>query len=298
MAPTSPSDARPLGPTLAVLLSAALWGTLWIPLRHVRAADSSGALRVAAAFMLPLAVLAPLALARRRHPLTPLLVEARPGFWLALGVALYAEGLVRGEVARVILLFYLTPVWSTLLARIVLAEPILGRRLLAVGMGLGGVLVVFGPGTGPMGPGDGLGLAAGVVWALAAVEARQRPAARLPDRALVHFLLLGPLFLLVASLPGAQVLGRAAPGLHAGAWPWLGALALGWMLPVVLLTFFGAARLDPGRYAVLLMVEVVVAIASSALLAGERLTAREGLGALLILGAVAVELVPARRAHG
>lgn len=282
---------RELSPTLAVLVSAVLWGTLWIPLRHVRGLDPEGALRVAAGFLLPLVVLVPLVLARGSRAAAPLLREGRAGFWLALGVALYAEGLVRGQVARVILLFYLTPIWSTLLARILLSEPIPARRVLAIGLGLAGMLVIFGPGTGATGPGDLLGLAAGIAWAFAAVEARRRPAAPLLDRTLVHFLLLGPLFLAAAALPGSPAPSGAAPW-GGGPWLWLAPFAALWMLPVVLLTLFGAARLDPGRYAMLLMLEVVVGLASSTLLIAEPFTLREALGAALILTAITVELRP------
>ena len=95
-----------------------------------------------------LAVLLPAAFWTRRRLFEGLRTQLVPGFCLAVGIALYTEGIVRGEVARVILLFYLTPVWSTLLSRIVLGNPITGRRLTTILLGLAGMLVIFGAGGG------------------------------------------------------------------------------------------------------------------------------------------------------
>ena len=58
---------------------------------------------------------------------------------LALSIALYSEGLLRGTVARVLLSFYLTPVWSTLFERLLLGEPITGRRIVTILLGLVGI---------------------------------------------------------------------------------------------------------------------------------------------------------------
>jgi hypothetical protein len=57
---------------------------------------------------------------------------------MAACIALYAEALLRGSVARVILLFYLTPVWSTLLAWVFLGARITGVRIVTVALGLAG----------------------------------------------------------------------------------------------------------------------------------------------------------------
>jgi drug/metabolite transporter (DMT)-like permease len=63
------------------------------------------------------------------------------------------------------------------------------------------------------------------------------------------------------------------------------------MLPVIWLTLIGASRVPPGRFAILLMFEIVVGLTTAALLTEERLTSREYVGALLILGGIATEIV-------
>jgi len=289
---TPHSAARPL-PELAILLSTLLWGTLWVPVRGLHGASANGAWATSLGFLLPLLVLLPAALAGWQRTPGGLRSCAGAGFWLALGIALYAEGVARGQVARVVLLFYLTPVWSIVLARIALQQPITHRRLATIALGLAGMLVIFAGGGGP-GSGvslaDGMGLAGGIAWAIALVAANRNASPTSFERVVAQFLFLAPVYFLVASLPGAEGAGGAgAPG-AADALPWLLAFSLLWMLPVVWLTVFAAARLEPGRFAILLMFEIVVGIASATLLANEPLGAREIAGALLVLGAIGVEI--------
>jgi len=284
-------DLAASGPILA---SALLWGTLWIPLREIRAAGSSGPLLTAAGFLLPLAVLAPFA--ARRWPQIRRAGFALPaaGFGLALSIALYSEGLVRGSVGRVVLLFYLMPVWTTLFARIHLSQPITARRLASIALGLAGLAVIYGPtlvASGPGAPGDWMGLLAGIVWAATMVFFLPAAGQIAFDRVLAQFVFLGPVYLLVSMLPGA---GAAVAAVSHSTLPlaWLLAFSLVWMLPAVWLTIFGASRLEPGRAAVLFMLEIAVALVSAALLTAEPFGMSEALGAALIAGAGGVELIP------
>ena len=56
------------------------------------------------------------------------------------------------------------------------------------------------------------------------------------------------------------------------------------------MTLYGAQRLTPGRVGILLLGEVVVGVASAALLTDEPFGWREGLGTALILGAALAEV--------
>ena len=281
-----------LAPQLAVLVSTLLWGTLWIPVRSMNQGGAAGAWITTLGFLIPLAVLLPVALARRRRTLAGLRQLRFAGLWLALGIALYTEGLVRGQIARVILLFYLTPMWGTLLARIFLGEPITGRRLATIVLGFAGMLVIFGADLGPSrsATADWMGLAAGFSWAVAMVAFNRGASVPLFERVFVHFVFLAPVFFLVTLVPGDA--GNAGIALQPGLrfLPWLLAFSLLWMLPVIGLTVFGASHLDPGRFAILLMFEIVVALASAALLTDEPFGARELAGAALVLAAIGVEI--------
>jgi drug/metabolite transporter (DMT)-like permease len=287
-----------LSSDFAILASAVLWGTLWIPLRQIHDAGLSREWATAASFLLPLLVLAPLALRRWRRIAASRGELATVGFWLALAIALYAEGVVRGQVARVVLLFYLTPVWSTLLARWQLGEPITGRRVATILLGLGGMLVLFGAEAGipmPRAAAEWMALVAGIAWAVSMVHVNRTASHPPLDRVLAQFAFLGPLFLLVTLIPGGEVAARLQVGALAAAAPRVLVLALVWMLPVVWLTIFGASRLEPGRVAILLMLEIVVTLTTAALLTDEPFGRRELGGAALILAASGVELGRATR---
>ena len=65
------------------------------------------------------------------------------GLITGLSLVLYADALVYTEVIRAMLLFYLTPVWSTLLARIFLKEPITWRRGIGFGLAMAGAALVI-----------------------------------------------------------------------------------------------------------------------------------------------------------
>jgi len=270
-----------------------LWGTLWIPVRRIHEAGSGGAWVTALGFLIPLGALLPVALARWRDTLAGFRELRFASFWLALGIALYTEGVVRGQIARVILLFYLTPMWGTLLARIFLGEPITGRRVATIALGFAGMLAIFGFDGGipsPRSGGDWMGLAAGFAWAVAMVAFHRGTSRPIFERAFVQFAFLGPVFLLVALVPGDGSAASVAFHLSASSLPWLLAFALLWMLPVIWLTVYAASAVDPGRFAILLMFEIVVGLATAAILTDEPFGARELAGALLVMGAIAVEI--------
>jgi drug/metabolite transporter (DMT)-like permease len=200
----------------------------------------------------------------------------------------------------VTLLFYLAPVWATLLALAVLREPVGGLRVVSVVLGLAGAMVLLGFAGGlplPRSGGDWLGLAAGVLFALSVTLVRKGAAIEGFEQTLVAFAsaaLLSLALLLLLPAEGSTV--------SAAVLAWAALAALAWLLPVTWLLLWGARFLEPGRVSLLLLFEVAVAAVSAALLAGEPFGLREAAGCLLILAAGALEgwaeLRPGRRAVG
>ncbi len=283
-----------MAPHAAILLSALLWGTLWIPLREINESGASGAAATAMSFLLGLVILLPFAMVKARRILAGGWPLAASGFFLAVSIAFYAEGMVRGEVARVLLLFYLTPVWSTLLARLMLKQPITRRRVATIVFGLAGLAVILGDETGipvPRGVADWMGLASGVAWGLALVYIQRTASRRNFDRIFAAFIFLAPVYYLMTLLPGSRVSVGMEGALLTDWAMMLVALALIWLLPVVGLTVYGASRLDPGRVAIFLMLEIVIGLASAAWLLDEPFGAREIIGATLIGAAMLAEVV-------
>ena len=284
-------------PSLAISFSAVLWGTWWIPLRKL---DSLGggtiwlvALGVCspALLFLPTFVLSGGRILRRGWPV---LLCA---LFFGLSITFYAEGALRGNVARVILLFYLTPVWSTLLARLMLAEPITRERLVSIALGLTGLWIILGDQSGSLIPrprdlAEWMGLLAGLFWALAMVYVQKNRGANIIEMAFPILFCYAVSFLLLTLIPG----GRAWSTLPAIQWheaiAWVVLIAVIWHIPTVLLSLYGAREVEPGRVAILLMLEVVIGVGSAAMLANEPFGVREIIGALFILSASLYEFVP------
>ncbi|MDD9856900.1 MAG: DMT family transporter [Gammaproteobacteria bacterium] len=291
-----PATASTTWPTLAILASTVLWGTWWIPLRKLDALGFGSIWSTGAGLMIPLLAMLPVVVVHRRRIARagrPLLLGA---FFFACALAMYAEGMLRGQVARVILLFYLTPVWSTLLARFMLGQPITPRRILTLVFGLSGMLVILEVDNAsplPRDVGEWLGLASGVAWGLAMVYTRRTRAHPVADKVALQFIFLVVIFAALTAIPGGRQ--WSAAGLEADfspwLWLWLPGFALVWNLPVVWLTFYGGGRIEPGRVAILLMMEVAIGIVTASLFTDEPFGLRELLGAVLIIAAGLTEFV-------
>lgn len=293
--------AAGIAPNVAILITSVLFGTLWIPMREINEAGLSGPAATTVSFLLGFLVVLPLGLTRTRRILAGGWAMWNGGFLLAVSIALFAEGVVRGEVARVMLLFYLTPVWSTILGRLMLGVPITRRRFATIVLGLTGMTIILGGEAGlpiPRSVADWMGLAAGLLWAVGAVYVN-RSVSRPPfDRIFVSLIFLAPACYLLTLVPGARDSLGVEGVLVGNAVAMVVLLALVWIVPIVGLTIYGAGLLDPGRVAILLMFEIVVGLGGVALLLDEPIGLREVTGAMLIGGAILAEFIakPAARA--
>jgi drug/metabolite transporter (DMT)-like permease len=285
-------------PVAAVALPASLWGLWWLPLRALAEAGLSGPAVNAALYGIASLALLPWFWRRRARIAAGGLLLLGAGGLFGAALVAWNLALIQGEVVRVTLLFYLAPVWATLLAVLLLREPVGRLRVLSVVLGLAGAAVLLGFAAGlplPRSLGDWLGLAAGVLFALSVTLVRKGEAISGLEQTMVSFAAAALLsLLLLAAGPPPD----ATPSVAVLAWAALAALV--WLVPCTWLLLWGARFLEPGRVSLLLLLEVAVAALSAALLAGEPFGLREASGCLLILAAgaleAAAELRPARRA--
>jgi drug/metabolite transporter (DMT)-like permease len=201
--------------------------------------------------------------------------------------ASFAASLIHGSVVRVLLLFYLAPVWTILAARLLLGEAVTPPRLLALGLALAGLAFTLGgPAllTTPLAAVDLLALSSGLAFALSNVAVRAGAGLPASARALAVFagcavISLGFMDWRAAPFPALDMARALA----------LGGLSLAWVLPGTLATFYGVARLDAGKAAILLLTELVVGVGSAVLLGGESLAPQQAVGGALILAAALIE---------
>lgn len=286
---------RAAATNLLVAGAAALWGLYWLPVRAL-AEWAPGAWGTVVVVAVAALLLAPAGIACRRQ-----LRRAGGGALAATALggasfALYSLALVEGRVAAVILLFYLTPVWSTLIGRLWLGWPTARLRYVALGLGLAGLLLVLGAdGEAPLpqSAADWLGLLSGVLWSFATTGIRTRSHLRADAAAFVFTLGgLATALVLTPLLAAAPAAPAAPPG--PAAWAWVGlAAGLWWGLSLMVL-LWAATRIEPARLGILQMSEVVVGIVSAALLAGEAVGLATALGGGLIVAAAVLEVWPVR----
>ncbi len=157
---------------VAVAAAGLAWGVFWIPLRALDEAGVAGVWAVVFFYVLPTLLLVPIILVRRRQILAGGWSLQTAGMLAGIALVCYAGALISTEVVRATLFFYITPIWSTLLAKIVLSEPITASRWGTIGLGLIGLLIIVKADTGMSGGlniGDWMGIAGGLIWAAAAV---------------------------------------------------------------------------------------------------------------------------------
>jgi drug/metabolite transporter (DMT)-like permease len=272
---------------LALTFNAFTWGVSWWPFRQLEALG-----------------LHPLWATVLIYALAVLIITlSRPGAWRALAttpalwILVLASGTTNatfnwavtiGDVVRVVLLFYLMPLWAVLLARVLLHERFTPLALLRVALALAGAAVVLWPAEGgwplPRSLPDWLGIVGGFSFALNNVMLRREAHRPEAARALAMFsggtLVAGALALALA----AQGL---VPGLPAPAWGWgTGAFGLAlWFLLGNLALQFGAARLPANATAVVMTGEVLFASVSAVLLGAGTLTTPLLVGGGLIVAA-------------
>jgi drug/metabolite transporter (DMT)-like permease len=191
---------------------------------------------------------------------------------------------LHGEVMRVLLLFYLSPLWTVLLARLILGEKLTLAGAVLVGLSLAGaVVMLWRPELGapwPNAPGEWIGLAAGLLFALANVLIRRAHHYTIELKSMAVFV-----GVVVVGL-GYVVLAEPLAIPEVGIDIWGLMVVIGVVLLVInLVVQYGLTRIPAGGAIVILLSELVVAAFAAWWLAGETMGLREWLGGALIVAA-------------
>lgn len=287
------SERNDLAPSLALAIGAAFWGLYWIPIRGIEQAGVAAYWTGPTIFGASMLLFLPLVVMRFRNYLRHWRAILLPGLLSGFAFALYIASINLTDVVRAILLFYMTPLWSTLLGVLVLRERLTANRILALSLAFAGLYVVLVIESGlpvPRNTGDWFALLSGICWSVASVKLFQDGARLVLEKVItfVFFALLMSLLLIFwqqghfGGFPDTSSL-RAA-------WYWILLIAVV-MFPITWLTIWPATVLSPGRVGMLLLTEVLVGVASAALLLDEPFGLRELAGSVLIVSAGLVEVL-------
>jgi drug/metabolite transporter (DMT)-like permease len=282
---------------LALTFNAFVWGVSWWPLRQLE----HGGLHPlwATAIIFALAVL--LIVSVRPAAWTEL--RTTPGLWwlvVAAGStnAAFNWAVTIGDVVRVVLLFYLMPLWAVLLARLVLKERLTLAAGLRVLLALAGALTVLWPEQGgwpvPRSLPDALAVLGGVSFALNNVMLRHQARRSQAARALAMF--VGGVLVAGGLAAALTAQGSIAPVPPPQAAWLVGVLLLGGVL--ILSNFalqYGAAQLPANVTAVIMLSEVLFASLSALALGAGAFSPSLAVGGALIVCAAAMAALQPQR---
>ena len=275
---------------LACFYAGAMWGLFWVPLRHMAEAGIHEVWITPLYFLVPTVIALPLVIIRlpsiMRGGITLQLTMLASGTALTL----YSTSIVYTDVVRAIMLFYLMPLWSIVLARIFLKEEITPVRIVSMILGAIGLLVLFGLGAGwpiPRNVGDWIGLFAGFFWAVTTVRMRKYEEQSSIDLTIGFFVWS----VILSSAIAVMLVPLQFPSMDQviSVLPVLGVFMLLIIVPGTYASLWGPKFVNPGVSGLLFMSEIVVGAISVALLAGEPFGSREMAGVILIAGASLLE---------
>ena len=292
----SAAAAPALWPVLALMLNAFVWGVSWWPFRELQSHGLHPLWSTTLIYVLSLLCL----LALRPGVLRSF--SGQPVLWLLV----VASGLTNvgfnwavttGDVVRVVLLFYLMPAWTVLLAWPLLGEKPTAGAIARLALAMAGVFIVLQTGDGgwpmPRENADWLALLGGFCFSLTNILLRRLQHAPAEARIAAMFG-GGALMALAAGLVGmSQGIVNAPP---APSFAWVGValvLGLAFLIGNVGLQY-GAARLSAHTTALVMLSEVIFASASSVALGAANMAPRTWLGGALIVAAAAWSAWPER----
>jgi drug/metabolite transporter (DMT)-like permease len=284
---------------LALTLNAFVWGVSWWPLRELHSHGLHPLWATALVYAVVVTGLLTLRPAAWRGFL------AHPQLWfLAAASGLTNVGfnwaVTVGDVVRVVLLFYLMPAWSVLVAWVMLGEKPSAASLLRLLLAMAGVLIVLkapeSPWPVPQGAADWLAIMGGFSFAVTNSVLRKYNHTPSESRMLAMFGGSG-LMAAAAALVGMTQAVVPGPALAAAGIPIVLGLSVAFMASNAGLQY-GAARLAAGTTAIVMLTEILFASLSSAAMGAAELTPRVLLGgSLIVLAAVLAAIAPNAKAH-
>lgn len=269
------------------LLSAALvWGLMWYPFRVLQSKGVPAELATLLSYALALGIGILI--------VGPVWKELRLAGWWGISLTLcagwtnlgYVLAVLNGEVMRVLLLFYLAPLWTVIFARLLLGERLNYYGYAVIVLSLAGVFAMlwqtqYGMPV-PQNAGEWIGLSAGLSFAMTNVLVRRLQHLSIHFKSLVVWFGTAALTLLVMLSQGQ--LASGLPSIDTQDWLFLALLGL-ILCATSLLAQHGLTLLPANQSIILFLSELVFAAISSYLLAGELMGSREIIGAVLIVSA-------------
>lgn len=271
---------------LGLLYGAACWGLVWYPYRLLSNAGMDAVASSFFSYSITL-IIGGLIFAARAHLIKQLPLSAYclciTAGWTNLS---YVMAVIDGEVMRVMLLFYLSPVWTLLLAHFWLKEPFHQGQVLAIALAFIGAWFMLSHGhllffPVPNNASEWLALSAGMSFALTNVMTRRASHLSLAAKSMLVWFgvtVMSAIFLMAQSAG----ISNAIHALNTGSVLMLMLVAL-MLLTATITVQYGVTRMLAMKASVIFLFELVVAAIATYYWTNESLTWIEWLGGGLII---------------
>ena len=283
--------------SFALAISAGAWGIYWLPQRYLEAGGLTGGWGTISQMLIGVLLLLPIAIWRVTKnkdsgfelPLTGLLVGG--------GFICYALSFLLTDVIRALILFYMTPIWTTIFEIIFLKKKPGWERAVTLTLALVGLWIVFSKNTIfplPENAGDWIALIGGAMFAGGMIRLEVvKTDGVFPI--IFSFFFYGALFNIFAGFLLSEHLGPM-PSIDAfvSMSIFLIVLSVFYFIPTGIVILWSPSKLGAGLCSILFLTEIVVGVISSSILTNEPFGWREIVGSSMIVigGILAVVLAP------
>jgi drug/metabolite transporter (DMT)-like permease len=275
--------------TYVLIGSSMLWGLSWIPLKYLAQSSVEGMTLILISYLTLFIMMLPFTSRNfqslRGHALPMVGICVIGG----LSNLCFTYALIHGEVVRVMVLFYLLPVWGVLGGRFILKEATDLWRWCGVGLAVIGAFILLGGNNILSQPPqwiDLIALLSGLF--LAANNIIFRSVEQVPLNLKLHALYIGCFAIAgLMLLLGLEPLGSGIS--------WHGifgcvAYALFWLFWATIGSQWAVTQMPAGRSSIIIITELVIAVISATLIGGEHITLNVFIGGVLIVSASAIEI--------
>lgn len=277
-------NKRNLWPVLGLLYGAVTWGLIWYPYRRMETLGLQGEASTFLTYLLCILfslVFLTSQFQRSRSTVGQLLLLGLAAGWTNFA---YVLAVIGGEVMRVLLLFYLAPLWTVIFSRTLLNERLNGTGYLVMLFSfLGAMVMLWTPGGSmplPANQAEWLGLSAGFMFAFTNVLSRRMHGVSISLKSFSIF--AGVMVLSAVPMVMAPEKFAVIAHLSVATWMWVVLTAIALFI-VTLTVQYGLAHTPANQAIVIFLFELVVAAISAYYLANEMLTLREWIGGAMIV---------------
>tara|TARA_Y100000996_G_scaffold288681_1_gene228065 strand:- start:154 stop:1047 length:894 start_codon:yes stop_codon:yes gene_type:complete len=282
---------------IALAFSAGAWGIYWLPQRILEDGGLTGGWGTISQMMIGVLILLPLSIWRKFKGKSSGLELPFTGLLIGGGFICYALSFLLTDVVRALILFYMTPIWTTIFEIIFLKRKPGLERVFTLLLALGGLWVVFSKQTMfplPENSGDWLALAGGAIFAAGMIRLEVAKYDGVFPL-IFSFFFYGTIFNIFAGFALSDYLGpMPATEAFVAMAPFLLIISIFYFIPTGIVILWSPSKLGAGLCSILFLSEIIVGVISSSILTNEPFGWREIVGSSMIVigGILAVILAP------